>query len=197
MPAALVPNEAIPKLASQIDSPATFMVLQYLQQAGLIRNGEGVDDEMAAILQRLTGLGLIDPGYSGPTDAKPYLWTINGNGSRVLEHIETSPPLQATLQPKVRVHLRAHTALTALPDWDRLQMLSKAESLQGLGPASWPEEKVIGRSADKSVYLLQVFPDLRGFLKVLDSGEIELFDVMRAETLRLFLEQSRAGSKVG
>jgi hypothetical protein len=47
------------------------------------------------------------------------------------------------------------------------------------------------------VYLVRVSPELRAFVRVLDSGSLELFDVMREETLRLFLERYRAGSRAG
>jgi hypothetical protein len=93
VPADLVPNEAIPELAVRIDS-AMREVLRRIQQTGFILNGRGVDRETVAILQRLTDLGLVDPGYEGPTVGEPYLWTSNGNGSRVLRYstgIRASP----------------------------------------------------------------------------------------------------------
>ena len=86
MPADLVPNEAIPELAAQTSAPM-LRVLRRIQQAGLILNGGDVDQETGALLQRLTELGLVDPGYAGPTVGKPYLWASNGNGSRVLRYM--------------------------------------------------------------------------------------------------------------
>jgi hypothetical protein len=41
------------------------------------------------------------------------------------------------------------------------------------------------------VYSLRVSPELWAFIRLLDSGGIELFDIVPEETLRLFLERSR------
>lgn len=197
MPAALVPQERIPELAAQIDSPAMLRVLRRLQQAGFLINGHDVDQETLGILQRLTDLGLVDPGYDGPTDRKPFIWVSNGNGERVLKHLEASPRHGAAFESKLTIHPRAHTALASLPEKDQRAVLAAVEALQTAHPDAWPCEKVDHLSPDKSVYLLRVSPELRAFLRVLDSGGIELFDIMREETLRLFLERYRAGSRVG
>src|SRR5947209_5460225 len=98
MPARLVPQEAIPKLAEQIDSLAMIRVLQHLQKAGFIMNGPDITPAAAVVLQRLTDLGLVDAGYEGEERDKPNLWVGNGNGSRVLRYFETSPTLQAALE---------------------------------------------------------------------------------------------------
>src|SRR5205807_2510537 len=90
MPAELVRNEAIPELAARVD-PEMLRVLRRIQQAGFILNGGDVDQKTADILQRLAELGLIDPGYGGPTDGKPYQWVSNSNGSRVLRYLTSIP----------------------------------------------------------------------------------------------------------
>lgn len=183
MPADLVPHGAIPGLAEQIDSPAVLKVLWQLHQDGFILNRPDTAPETAAILQRLTGLGLADPGYAGPTNDKPFLWTANGNGSRVLKY---------ALESKIRIHPRAHTALASLPSGDQMAVLAEVEALQNTDPTSWPREKVDRLGPDTPSYLLRVPPDLRAFIRVLDSGGIELYDLVREETLRLFLERQRA-----
>ncbi|HEV3260055.1 MAG TPA: hypothetical protein VG013_24565 [Gemmataceae bacterium] len=197
MPAALVPDDRIPELAAQIDSPAMLRVLRRLREVGFMQNGADVDDETIAILQRLTTLGLADPGYDGPTHGKPFIWVSNGNGQRVLKYFETSPQHEAALESKLTIHPRAHTALASLPEKDQLAVLDAAEALQTGDPTSWPREKVDRLSPDKPVFLLRVSPELRAFIRVADSGGIELFDIVREETLRLFLERYRAGSRVG
>src|SRR5947208_4687598 len=115
MPAELVPNENIPKLAAQINSPAVLMVLRALQQTGFIMNGQDIDRETIDILERLAALGLVDPGYDGPTDGKPFIWVSNHNGERVLRHLEAKAPFGN----KVQVHPRARTALASLSERDR------------------------------------------------------------------------------
>jgi hypothetical protein len=145
----------------------------------------------------LKALGLVDPGYDGPANGKPFIWVGNGNGARVLKYLETSPSHEAALESKLQIHPRARTALASLPEKDQLAVLSAAEALQAAEPASWPREKVDRLSPDKPVYLLRVSPELRAFIRVLDSGGIELFDIVREETLRLFLERHRAGGRVG
>jgi hypothetical protein len=196
MPADLVPPEAIPQLAAQIDSPSLYWVLRYLQKAGTIRNGRDVDDELAGILQRLTNLGLVDPGYAVPTDGKPFLWTRNGNGSRVLRHIESSPVCQERVQPRFTINHRARTALNSLPDRDQLRALLAVEEFRTRDPASQPREETIRLGEDKPLYQVRLSPELWAFIRVLDSGEIELADLVPEGTLRLFLEKQRAGAKV-
>jgi hypothetical protein len=98
MPATLVPNEAIPKLAAQIDSPAMLRVLRHLQQTGFLLNGQATDQRTLDILRRLADLGLVDPGYDGPTAGKPFIWISNGNGERVLKHLEAQAPLGSTIE---------------------------------------------------------------------------------------------------
>ena len=197
MPAVLVPPERIPELAAQIDSPAMLRVLRGLRETGFIQNSPDVDQGTAAILQRLTGLGLVDPGYDGTTNGKPFIWVSNGNGERVLKYFEASPSREAALESRLQIHPRARTALASLPERDRLAVLAAAEALQAADPASWPHEKVDRLKPDEPVYLLRATPDLRAFLRVLDAGGIELFDIVPEETLRLFLERYRAGSRAG
>jgi hypothetical protein len=187
MPADLVPNEAIPLLAARV-SPEMFKVLWRLQQAGFILNGRDVDQETADTLQRLTALGLVDPSYDGPTNGKPLIWVSDHNGERVLRY---------ALESKLKVNPRARTALESQSAREQLAVLWAAESLQSHEPGCWPKEGVVRLGEDKPVYLLPVLPDLRAFIRVLDSGAIELFDIVREETLQLFLERYGAGSKAG
>ncbi len=191
MPADLVPNEAIPKLAAQIDSPAMLRTLRLLQQRGFLQNGPGVDQETVDALQRLAVLGLVDPGYSGPTNGEPFIWVSNHNGNRVLKHFE------ANRRREVKVHPRARTALAALSEDDQQAVLAATESLLIREPTSWPRGEVLRLDEGKPVFLLRVTPDLRAFITVLDSGDIELYDIVREETLKAFLERYRGGSKVG
>jgi hypothetical protein len=186
VPAKIVPNEAIPGLAARIDSPVQLRVLRHLQEAGFLMNGEDVDPRLAEALQRLADLGLVDPGYDGTTNGEPYLWVSNANGSRVLRHLEAASPRPPALESHLAVHPRAHTALAVLSEWDRLKVLSAVEALQGSAPVSWPREEVVRLEEGKPVYLLRVPPDLRAFIRVLESGEIELIDIVREETLQLF-----------
>lgn len=185
MPADLIRNEAIPKLAEQIDSPAMLTVLRHLQHTGFILNNKEVDQETAAILHRLAALGLVDPGYDGSTDGKPFIWVRNGNGARILRYFE------GTFKPPVEIHPRASPALAALSDKDRQAVLGTVDYLRRRDPACWPSELVVPLSADKPMYLLRVTPELRAFVTVLDSGGIELSDIVREETLRLFRERER------
>jgi hypothetical protein len=148
-----------------------------------------------SVWRRLAALGLVDPGYSnGPTNEPPIIWVSNPNGKRVLRHIETSPELAARLESKVTVSPRARTALTSLSETDQLAVWSAVEALQGRVPTSWPREELWSLSPNKQEYLLRVSPDLRAFIRVLDSGAIELFDLVREEALQLFLERQPSGA---
>lgn len=188
MPADLLPSEAIPERAAQVDSPTVLRVLRRLCQAGSILNGRDVDRETAAALRRLTDLGLVDPGYDGRIDGKPLLWVSNPNAERVLRYV---------LESRLTINPRARTALDTLSPKDQLEVLEAAEALRGRDPASWPNENVVRLGPDEPMYLLRLPSDLRAFIRVVDSGGVELLDIMREETLRLFLERYRAGSKAG
>jgi hypothetical protein len=86
MPADLVPHAAIPELAAKV-TPAMLEVLAYLQKADFILNRRELPPEAAQALDQLAVLGLVDAGFEvqGATHGdKPYLWTRNANGSRVL-----------------------------------------------------------------------------------------------------------------
>jgi hypothetical protein len=197
MPATVIPPERIPELAAQVDSPVLCGLLARLRETGFIQDSPELDPETVYGLQRLTALGLVDPGYDRPTGGKPFIWISNDNGERVLKHLETSPHGGATVGSKLQIHPRAHTALASLPEKDRMAVLAAVESLRRTDPGSWPHEKVVRLGPDKPVYLLQASPELRAFIRVLDSDVIELSDIVREDTLRLFLERYRAGSKVG
>jgi hypothetical protein len=61
-------------------------VLRHIQKADFIINSPDLDPATLEILQQLTELGLVDPGYEGDTSRRPYMWVANGNGSRVLAY---------------------------------------------------------------------------------------------------------------
>lgn len=196
MPAELVPNDAIPKLAAQVDSPAMLRVLRHLQHAGFISNGHDIDPPTLSVLQRLSELGLVDPGYSGPTNGQPFVWVSNHNGERVLRHLETTAP-QSPLESRLQIQPRAGTALATLSEGQQLAVLTAAEALQGRDPASWPREAVTSLAGEPQAYLLRVSPELRAFIRILGGGQIELVDVIGEGTLRQFLERYGAGSMAG
>lgn len=191
MPAAIVPNEAIAQLAARVDSPAMLRVLRLLQRRGFLMNGTAVDEETTVILKRLADLGLVDPGYAGPTAGEPFIWVSKHNGERVLKHFEANRRYQ------VKIHPRARTALESLSETDREAVGTAVDALLIHDPDSWPREQAVRLNPDKPAYLLKVTPDLRAFLTVLAPGDIELSDIVREETLRLFLERYRAGGQVG
>jgi hypothetical protein len=192
MPAEIVRDEDVPQLAAQIDSAAMLRVLRLLQQTGFIQNGQEVDQETLAILQRLASLGLADPGYAeSPAANGPFIWVRNSNGERVLKYLE------GTLGPRLRVSRLAHTVLASLSEKERQSVLAAVEWLLTRPPASWPRELLVRLDPDKPAYLMRVTPELRAFITVLDSGGIELTDIVREDTLRLFLERYRAGDRVG
>jgi hypothetical protein len=85
MPAVLVPHAEIPDLAARV-TPEMLKVLRRIQQADFILNGDTLDRETAALLEQLTQLGLVDPGYEGDPSGPPSIWVGNANGSRVLAY---------------------------------------------------------------------------------------------------------------
>jgi hypothetical protein len=103
---------------------------------------------------------------------------------------------QALLEANLKVHQRASTALSTLNESDRRAMIRAVTKLQKTEPGSWPEEHAVQVGADPSIFLLRVGA-LVGFVQQLDTGQLELFDVAREDTLRLFLERYRPVGSAG
>jgi hypothetical protein len=164
-------------------------ILRHLQKDGFILNGEEVTPAVRPVLERLVNLGLIDPGYEGNGQDKPDMWVGNGNGPRVLRHLEASASLQAALDRKLQIHPRAYPALSSLSEWDQAKILAAVEMLQPGQPDSWNPDDVVRLYEDQPIYLLRVSPELRAFVRILDSEEIELLDIVREEALQLFQER--------
>jgi hypothetical protein len=193
MPAELVPPATIQSLADTVlGSPALLRVLRELQQAGFIQNSEEDDPETTQILTRLSELGLVDPGHHKPgCESEPFIWVRNGNGGRVLKHIDVA------LADKLQFNRHVQTALEALPERDRQTIRATVESIAYKQPSAWPPELVSRVSPSEPMYFVRVHPDYRAVITVSDTGRIELVDMMREDTLRQFLERSRDGRRVG
>jgi hypothetical protein len=193
MPADLAPKRKIPGLARQIDSPAMLRVLGRLDQAGFVQNSEELDQETKDILQRLAGLGLADPGYEEGGNGKLgklFVWVANGNGKRVLEHFDQ------LRKSKLQIGPLAQTALRVLDPETSWGVLAAIEWLLPRDPGSWSANQAERFRPDEPLYMLRVPPDWLAFIRVLASGRIELFDIMREGTLRMFQEGYSAGSAV-
>jgi hypothetical protein len=190
MPVPLVSKEEIPKLARQVNSPAILRVLRHLQERDFIHNGPGIDELTATTLKRLVELGLADPGYARLADDAPFIWVGNGNGKQVLQYLEEHRPY------KIKVNARAKTALDSLSEEEREEVLGAVEALLIVDAAFWPSAKAAPLNQDNGAYSVSVSSDLRAFIRILDPGVVELFDVVREDTLRKFLERQRAGGKV-
>lgn len=92
MVAPLAPRDQIPELAKTV-GPTEFKVLRRLKAAGgSLLNSNDVDAATAEILAQLTKNLLIDAGYADQPGGQPYVWTLNGNGDRVLQHLEADLP---------------------------------------------------------------------------------------------------------
>jgi hypothetical protein len=164
-------------------------VLRHLRQAGHILNTPSLDPATVDVLGKLAALGLVDPGYTEPANGSPFIWVSNPNGERVLNYVERSPSQAARLESKITVSPRADTVLASLSEGDQLAVLAAAEALQGRAPDAWPRDKIRRLSPDKPEYLLRVSPGLRAFVRILDAGGLEVFDIVREETLQLFRER--------
>jgi hypothetical protein len=115
-------------------------------------------------------------------------------------HFELALPdalAQAQLEATLKVHPRARTALSALPDVSRRAVVQAVSALQTTHPEQWPGNSVSRLSPDKPLYLVRATPELRAFVRALEPKGVELLDVVRENTLRLFLERQRSGSPVG
>jgi hypothetical protein len=104
---------------------------------------------------------------------------------------------QAQLEARLKLHARGSTALGALSWRDRDAVLKAAAALQTSDPASWPAEVVSQHRPDEPLYVLRVPPEMLVLIEALEHGGIEVIDIMREETMRLWVEHSRAGSQAG
>jgi hypothetical protein len=92
MVAPLVANDKIPEVAKKV-SPAGFKVLRRLKaKGGSLLNANDVDVPTAEILMQLTNELLVDVGFAEQPAGRPYVWTLTGNGERVLQHLEAELP---------------------------------------------------------------------------------------------------------
>jgi hypothetical protein len=64
-----------------------------------------------------------------------------------------------------------------------------AEALLGRDPASWPRKEVTRLDPDQPDFLLHVSPELRAFMRRDENGAVQIVDILREHTLRLFLER--------
>jgi hypothetical protein len=109
-------------------------------------------------------------------------------------HFIASPPGsldRALSEAKLKVDPRARTALAALSAEDRRRVLEAADDLQHRPPKEWPGDQVLRISEDEPIYLLRVTPELRAFIRIVADGQVELLDIVREDTLRLFSEKHR------
>jgi hypothetical protein len=111
----------------------------------------------------------------------------------VLKHLEEAPEKPGL---KLSVEPWAATALASLPEMQQVEVLVAAEALVGRDPASWPREGATRLDPAEPVFLLRVSPELRAFIRLEEGGEVQLFDIMREDTLRLFLERYKLGDGV-
>lgn len=92
MVAPLATQDKIPELAQKV-GPAELKMLHRLKAVGgSILNGKDVDVATAKTLEQLANDLLVDVGYADHSNNQPYVWTLNGNGERVLQHIEAERP---------------------------------------------------------------------------------------------------------
>ena len=185
MPADLVSKKEIPELAGKIDSPAMLRVLRRLEQAGFLMNSLELDEETKGVLRRLTNLGLADPGYEEAANGKVgklFIWVANGNGKRVLKYFDQIQ------ESKLTVGLHAQTALRVLEPDIRWAILATVQWHLLRDPASWPPQEAQRFRPNEPLYVLRIPPDWLAFIRVLEPGHIELFDIMLEGTLRMFQE---------
>ena len=84
MPATLLPDDAIPGLAAQLDRPMVS-ALRRASQSAFVPNNRGIDQETADAFQRLSDRGCIDGTQSGFAILR---WTITANGTRSLQFLD-------------------------------------------------------------------------------------------------------------
>jgi hypothetical protein len=131
-------------------------------------------------------LGLVDAGYTDTEDKAPSIWIGNANGEKVLKHLSAVPDKP---WPKLDVQPRAKAALSSMDEQEQLEVLVAAESFLGRDSTSRPREDALLLDPIESVFLLRVSPELRAFVRLEQDHAVELVDIVREDTLKLFLER--------
>jgi hypothetical protein len=89
----------------------------------------------------------------------------------------------------------AEPALAALDAEAHNRIIQALRSLSGRKPWEWSGVHAVSLAGAKpDYYMLSVAPDWRVIIRQTESGQIEIFDVFRAERLQLFRE---LGNSVG
>lgn len=96
---------------------------------------------------------------------------------------------QALLEAKLKIHPRARTALSTLSNEVRRSIVQAVAELQRFSPDEWPKQKAVRIAGDEPVYLVHLSGELQAFVRVLDTNELELFDIVREDTLRQFVQR--------
>jgi len=97
---------------------------------------------------------------------------------------------------EIRIAPRAHTALLSLPESERNAVIAAVTRLADSPPSEWPEiAQQLG--ADQPGYLLWLSSELRAFIRLNETGEVELLDLINEATLRAFLGRPKVGSSAG
>jgi hypothetical protein len=170
-----------------VASPVMLKLLRRLKERGFIQNGAQANEETADALKRLTELALVDAGYADSPTGKPFIWVSNSNGERALKYLESKYRYKVVINP------RARTALAAMSDDDRESVRAAIDALVLHDEGAWPADRVLRITQGKPVYLLNVTPNLRAFIRLsAPAAEVELFDLVREETLNLFRERQTA-----
>jgi hypothetical protein len=96
---------------------------------------------------------------------------------------------RALLAAKLKVHPRAQTALSTLSNEARQAIVDVVVELQKVQPEKWPAQSVVRVTPDKPVYLVRLAGMLSAFVRILENGELELFDIVREDTLHQFVQR--------
>lgn len=179
MPADLVPNEAIPELAARIHSPEMLQLLRRIQKDRFLLNAPDMDEPTLEVLRQLSEYGVIDPGYQGTSNGKPYLWVGNANGARVLRYLTES---------KFRFHRRASFALGQLTSNEQAQILDALADLADTPSGHWPAAQARRLAGEPPTFLVRANESLRIMIQTLPGQQPEVVDIVRHEALGLFAQ---------
>jgi hypothetical protein len=99
---------------------------------------------------------------------------------------------RAVLESKLKVQPLARTILSTFSPDSRRSIIGAITDFQKLSPEEWGKGKAV--QIDDFEYLIQLPNAMKAFVRILDSGQIELTDILREETIRIFLQKyAKAG----
>jgi hypothetical protein len=154
-----------------------------LLHAGLLPLKGDVGQRLFVLMPPLESWARLLHGESAETTpVYPYEQVMTPDGPR-FEWPPDGALVQAVWESRLKVNLRARTALSTLATDLRSSIIRVVAALQRVPPEKWSKEHTTRITNDKPVYLVHLPGALRAVVRTLDTGQLELLNIVREDML--------------